>query len=125
MHDWSQRVEAVQKMIDELRTCFANIRASAQSLAPKLRGDGENPIEDIEQIVRIAERTEEKLTCFSQTCALMAEISPTESHNLTGERLPGFAEYVCHKCGVELDEDLVTMIEDLIERQKQRVEAER
>ena len=125
MHDWSQRAEAVQRMIDELRTCFVNIRASAQSLAAKLRRDGENPIEDIEQIVQIAERTEEKLSCFSQTCALMTEASPTESHNLTGDKLPGFAEYVCRKYGVELEEDLVTMIEDLIERQKQRVEAER
>jgi hypothetical protein len=40
---------------------------------------------------------------------------------LVDETLPEFAQYVRRKHGVELEEDLVTMIEDLIERQREKV----
>ena len=33
---------------------------------------------------------------------------------------PEFREYACHKYPNELDEDLITMIEDLIERRRKR-----
>jgi hypothetical protein len=131
MHDWSRRLEAIRGMIADLRTCFANIRASAQSLDTKMRADGENPIrEDVEQIVQIAERTEKQLSYFSEACALLAGSAQTGGQNrstvepslaLDDKELPNFSEYVHRKYGVNLEEDLVTMVEDLIERQKQRV----
>lgn len=130
MHDWSQRSEAIKRMIDELSTCFANIRASAQSLDAKMRADGEVPIrEEVKQIVQIAERMEEQLSSFSEACALLAESAQTGRQNqstlesplvLGDGELPNFSEYVRRKYGVVLEEDLVTMVEDLIERQKQR-----
>jgi len=41
--------------------------------------------------------------------------------NLDGEQeLPEFREYASRKYGGELDDDLITMIKDLIEREKQR-----
>ena len=45
--------------------------------------------------------------------------------NLSDEELPNFREYVRRKYGEELDEDLITMIEDLIERQRQRIKSSR
>jgi hypothetical protein len=36
------------------------------------------------------------------------------------DELPEFRDYVYWKYGVELEEDLVIMIEDLIERQRQK-----
>ena len=41
--------------------------------------------------------------------------------NLSNEELPEFRQYARRKYRTELDEDLITMIEDLIERQRQRV----
>jgi len=38
------------------------------------------------------------------------------------DELPEFHDYVRMKYGVDIEEDLVTMIEDLIERQKQKVD---
>lgn len=40
--------------------------------------------------------------------------------NLSDEELPDFREYARRKYGEELDEDLITMIEDLIERRRQK-----
>jgi len=126
MHDWRQRAETVREMIDELRVCFANISASAQSLSAKVQQNGESSLKrGVEEIIQIAKSMEEKLSCFSRACRLLAEASPINSHESIRGKLPDFAEYVCLKYGVSLEEDLVTMIEDLIERQKQKVKAER
>jgi len=45
--------------------------------------------------------------------------------NLSDEELPDFREYARRKYGEELDEDLITMIEDLIERQRRRIKSGR
>lgn len=134
MRDWSLRAEAIGGMIDELRTCFANIRASAQSLEAKIRANGGVLIgKEVEQIVQIAETMEGRLLCFSEACALLAESAQSGRQNqstlepslvLGDGELPNFSEYVRRKYGVVLDEDLVTMVEDLIERQKQRFNEE-
>jgi len=133
--DWSQRSAAVGRLTDELRICFANIHASAQSLVVKLRGDYEAPIrEDVEQIVQIAERMEKQLSCFSRAWVALTESGQTGRQNQTAagpssvfgdERLPNFSEYVRCRYGVDLEEDLVTMVEDLIERQKQKFSEKR
>ncbi len=44
---------------------------------------------------------------------------------ITPDDLPDFREYVRRKYGVDMEEDLVRMIEDLIERQKQKRKADK
>ena len=66
---------------------------------------------------------------FPQACEVLAVSSPTErrigpiiaepSPGFAIQKLPDFDEYVRRKYALELDEDLITMIEDLIERQKE------
>ena len=50
---------------------------------------------------------------------MLADTNPLS--NLSNEELPEFRQYARRKYRAELDEDLITMIEDLIERQRQRV----
>jgi len=99
----------VRQLIAELITCFANISAAAESLEAKLEADGESSFKaDVEQIIQLAKSTEGKLSRLSRTCALLAVAPHSESRSF-------------RKYGVELEEDLVTMIEDLIERQRQKL----
>lgn len=45
--------------------------------------------------------------------------------SICDQELPQFREYARRKYREELDEDLITMIEDLIERQRQRIKSGR
>jgi hypothetical protein len=117
-----QPAETVRQLVDELVACFANISAAAESLKAKVEADGESSLKaDVEEIIQVARSTVEKLSRFSRTW--LAGAPQSEPPGLVDETLPEFAHYVRRKHGVELEEDLVTMIEDLIERQKQKVKA--
>jgi hypothetical protein len=117
-----QPTETVQQLVDELVTCFANISAAAQSLKAKVEADGESSLKaDVEEIIQVARSTVEKLSRSSRTW--LAGAPQSEPHAFGDETLPGFVEYVRRRHGVEMEEDLVTMIEDLIERQKHKVKA--
>ena len=128
MQDWREKTGAVRATIEELRSCFQNMIRLAESLDVKMVEDHENlPKYGMQEIISVARRTSEKLSYFSQACGLLAEASLLETREkpamvafpmTNGETLPVFPEYVRRKYGVELDEDLVTMIEDLIERQR-------
>jgi hypothetical protein len=121
MHGRGQTTETMLQLIDEVTTCLANIKATAKSLEVKLESDGKSSLKaDVERIIHVARSTAEKLTCLSRTCTGATQGEP---HAFGDETLPGFAEYVRQRHGVEMEEDLVTMIEDLIERQKQKVKA--
>lgn len=97
-HDWRQGAETVRQIIDELRICFANISASAQSLIAKVQQNGESSLKgDVEEIIQLAKSMEEKLSCFSRACELLAETSPTEFQNLTGGK-------TARLCGVRVSE---------------------
>lgn len=120
----TESVITVRQLIEDLMDCFANISAAAQSFEAKLNADGESSLKaDVERIIQVARSMEEKLSRLSRTGAMFAEARQSELHGFVDETLPGFAEYVRRKHGVDLEEDLVTMIEDLIERQKRRVKA--
>ncbi len=81
--DWRQRAEAVGWMIDELMTCFANIRTLAESLSARVQENGESPPKgNVDEIIRLAKSMEKKLLCFSRACALLAETSLTDSNDL-------------------------------------------
>ena len=71
MYQWKQQTEAVRAAIDEVRTCFANIVAVAESLDAKLIGEHETSLRDIvQEIIHLAKGTEGKLSQFYQVCVL-------------------------------------------------------
>jgi len=45
----------------------------------------------------------------------------SKESGFSNDELPEIRDYIWKKYGVELEEDLITMIEDLIERQREKV----
>jgi len=79
MCEWKQKAKAVEAAIDEVRTCFANIVAAAESLDAKLIGEHETALRDIvQEIIHLARGTEGKLSQFYQVCGLLARSSPSD-----------------------------------------------
>jgi hypothetical protein len=124
MGDWKLKAGAMLVVIDELRHCFTNMDAVAKSLDEKIQGCEEASLKaPVREIIRIAKEMEGKLSRFYHACELLAQSCDYKANlsDIASEPLPGFREYVRMKYSVELDEDLVTMIEDLIERQQEKV----
>ena len=126
IHDWRQKANAMLAAIDELRLCFANMFAIAESLDEKMQGHDQVSLKVLlQEIIQITKDMEGKLSCIYHACGLLAQSCDDKRQaNLSGidnEKLPDFSEYVLKKYSVELEEDLVTMIEDLIERQREEV----
>ncbi len=70
---WKQQIETVQAAIDEVRTCFANIVAAAESLDAKLSGEHETSRKGlVQEIIHVARGTEGKLSQLYQVCGLLA-----------------------------------------------------
>lgn len=78
MYQWKQQAEAVEAAIDEMRTCFVNIVAAAESLDAKLLGEHEASRRVVQQIIHIARGTEGKLSQFYQVCGLLAGSSTSD-----------------------------------------------
>ncbi len=116
-----QKADAVLAALEELRCCFGNIVATAESLGKKMcRSDEASLKAPIQDIIQITKDMEGKLTRFYRACSLLVR-DDNWGENVSvidDEKLPEFSEYVYRKYGVELDEDLVAMIKDLIERER-------
>lgn len=76
---WKLQTEAVRAAIDELRTCFVNIVAAAESLDAKLSGDHETSHRGlVQEIIHVARGTEGKLSQLYQVCGLLAGSSTSD-----------------------------------------------
>jgi len=82
MDTWKQKVDGVAIAIEELRTCFATISASAEGLAARLESDEERKLKGLAQdIVEISHNMDEKLSRFSQVCECLGESSLSSTGN--------------------------------------------
>jgi hypothetical protein len=79
MYQWKQQIEGVQAAIGELRMCFVNIVAAAESLDAKLQGEHETSRRGLAQeIIRIARGIEGKLSKLYQVCGVLARSSTSD-----------------------------------------------
>ncbi len=76
MDTWKQKVDGVAILIEELRTCFAGITASAEALAARLENDEEKKLKELAQdMVEVSRNMDGNLSRFSQVCQRLGESS--------------------------------------------------